>query len=205
MVLVPTSHSKNKKGYTFLAFYNNNKGILNGAATLVCLYNQQWHRLDHVEGRPHLGRQIREVHQYNVQLEDTLEQQEEEEPKSTKEESSEDEPSNKSTSKSDLPLSLLHYKSPQCRPLSPKQPIQESTMTWIIQMITLTNLPPCPNTFRAHYANFYNEQDLQEEEDHQAMTQTNGNTQEDDGQEGAHPEAVHQEEDPLEAQDMGQT
>ena len=91
MVLVPTSHSKNKKGYAFLAFCNNDKGILNGAATPVCLYTQQWHRLDHVEGRPHLGRQICEVHQYIVQLEDTLEQQEEEEPKSTKEESSEDE------------------------------------------------------------------------------------------------------------------
>ena len=84
-MLVPTSHSKNKKGYTFLAFCNNNEGILNGAATPVCLYNQQWCCLDHIEGRPHLGRQIREMH-----LEDTLEQQEEEEPKSTKEESSKD-------------------------------------------------------------------------------------------------------------------
>ena len=58
VVLVPTSHSKNKKGYAFLAFCNNDKGILNGAATPVCLYNQQWHCLDHVDGRPHLGRQI---------------------------------------------------------------------------------------------------------------------------------------------------
>ena len=88
MVLVPTSHSKNKKGYAFLTFCNNDEGILNGAATPVCLYNQQWHCLDHVEGRPHLGRQICEVHQYDVQLEDILEPQEEEEPKSTKEESS---------------------------------------------------------------------------------------------------------------------
>ena len=54
-------------------------------------YNQQWHCLDHVEGRPHLGRPIREVHQYKVQLKDTLEQQEEEEPKSTREDSSKDE------------------------------------------------------------------------------------------------------------------
>ena len=91
VVLVPVSHSKNKKGYTFLAYCNNDEGILNGAATPVCLYNQQWHLLDHVEGRPHLGRPIHEVHQYDVQLEDTLEQQEEEEPKSTKEDSSKDE------------------------------------------------------------------------------------------------------------------
>ena len=91
VVLVPTSHSKNKKGYTFLAFCNNNEGILNRAATPVCLHNQQWHHLDHIEGRPHLGRQIREVHQYDIQLEDTLEQQEEEEPKSTREESIKDE------------------------------------------------------------------------------------------------------------------
>ena len=90
VVLVPVSHSKNKKGYAFLAYCNNNEGILNGAATPVCLYNQQWHCLDHVEGRPHLGRPIHEVHQYDVQLEDTLEQQEEEEPKSTRENSSED-------------------------------------------------------------------------------------------------------------------
>ena len=58
VVLVPTSHSKNKKGYTFLAYCNIDEGVLNGVATPVCLYNQQWHHLDHIEGRPHLGRKF---------------------------------------------------------------------------------------------------------------------------------------------------
>ena len=69
--------------------------------------------------------------------------------------------------------------------------------TWTIQVITPASLPPRLNTFRAHYTNFYDAQDLQEEEGHQAKTQM-------DGQEEAHPEAAHQEEDPLEAQDMEQ-
>ena len=87
---IPTSHSKNKKGYSFLAYCNNNKGVLNRAATPVCLYNQQWHHLDHVEGRPHLGRQLHKVHQYDMQPEDILEQQKDDKSKSTKEEFSED-------------------------------------------------------------------------------------------------------------------
>ena len=70
--------------------------------------------------------------------------------------------------------------------------------TWIIQMITPANPPPRLNASRVHYANSYGAQDLQEEEDHQVMIQK-------DGQEEAHPEATHQEEDPMEAQDMGQT
>ena len=69
--------------------------------------------------------------------------------------------------------------------------------TWTIQMITPASLPPCLNAFWAHYTNFYDAQDLQEEEGHQAMTQM-------DGQEEAYPEVAHQEEDPLEAQDMEQ-
>ena len=148
--------------------------------------------------RPHLGRQIHKVHHYNVQLEDTLEQQEEEEPKSTKEESSEDETQQQVNQQIRLTPSLLHYHFPQCRPLSPKRPIQESMTNWTIQMITPASLPPCLNAFRVHYANFYNVQDLQEEEGHQATTQM-------DGQEEAHLEAAHQEEDPLEVQDLEQT
>ena len=77
--------------------------------------------------------------------------------------------------------------------------------TWTIQMITPTSLLPCLSAFRAHYANSYNARDLLEEEDHRTMTQMDGNTQEDDGQEEAHPEVAHQEEDPLEAQDLEQT
>ena len=54
-------------------------------------------------------------------------------------------------------------------------------------MITPASPPPRPNASQDHYANFYDAQDLQEEGGHQATTQTDGNTQEDDGQEEAHP------------------
>ena len=70
-------------------------------------------------------------------------------------------------------------------------------MTWTTQMIAPASLPPRLNTFQAHNTNFYNAQDLQEEEGHQAMTQM-------DGQEEAHLEAAHREEDPLEVQDLEQ-
>ena len=42
------------------------------------------------------------------------------------------------------------------------------------------------------------------EEGHLMTTQTDGDIQEDDGQEEAHLMATHQEEDPLEAQDQEQ-
>ena len=72
-------------------------------------------------------------------------------------------------------------------------------MTWMVQMITPESPPPCQNASRAHYANFYDAQDLQEEEGHLTTTQTDGDTQEDNGQEEAHLKTAHQEEDPLEA------
>ena len=62
-------------------------------------------------------------------------------------------------------------------------------------MTTPASLPPRLNTFRAHYANSYDAQDLQEEEGHQATTQM-------DGQEEAHPEVAHQEEDTPECHGM---
>ena len=74
----------------------------------------------------------------------------------------------------------------------------------MVQMITPAGLPPHQNAFQVHYINFYEEQGLQVEEGHLMTTQTDGDTQEDDGQEEAHLKAAHQEEDPLEVQDQEQ-
>ena len=74
----------------------------------------------------------------------------------------------------------------------------------MVQMITPASLPLHQNTFQVHYTNFYEEQDLQEEEGPLTTTQTDGDTQEDDEQEEAHLKVAHQEEDPLEAQDQEQ-
>ena len=73
----------------------------------------------------------------------------------------------------------------------------------MVQMITPTSPPLHQSASQDHYTDFYNEQDLQEE-DHQMMTQTDGDIQEDDGQEEAHLRVAHQEEDPLEVQEQEQ-
>ena len=74
----------------------------------------------------------------------------------------------------------------------------------MVQVITPASLPPHQNTSQVHYPNFYEEQDLQGEEDHLTTTQTDGDTQEDDELDETHPKVAHQEEDPLEAQDQEQ-
>ena len=65
--------------------------------------------------------------------------------------------------------------------------------------------PPLPQSAsQVHYINSYEEQDLQAEEGHLMTTQTDGDSQEDDGQEEAHLTEAHQVEDPLEVQDQEQ-
>ena len=65
---------RQKRGYDFLGYFDNNQGTINSATTAVALYEGVWHRLGHSNRRntPTLGPALLKVHQYDVP-EDPLE------------------------------------------------------------------------------------------------------------------------------------
>jgi hypothetical protein len=58
---------RNKKGFTFLAFCNNNQQVLNKGSIIVCLYNNAWHHIhyDSKLQRAYLGSPQPNVHYYH--------------------------------------------------------------------------------------------------------------------------------------------
>jgi hypothetical protein len=60
---------RNKKGFTFLAFCDNDERQLNKACIIVCLYNNAWHRIHYnSKNRPYLGAPQPNVHFYNEDI-----------------------------------------------------------------------------------------------------------------------------------------
>jgi hypothetical protein len=60
---------RNKKGFTFLAFCDNDRQILNKACIVVCLYNNAWHRVHYDNrNRPYLGAPQPNVHFYDEDI-----------------------------------------------------------------------------------------------------------------------------------------
>jgi hypothetical protein len=60
---------RNKKGFTFLAFCDNNRRVLNKACIIVCLYNNAWHRVHHnSKQRAYLGSPQPNVHFYDEDI-----------------------------------------------------------------------------------------------------------------------------------------
>jgi hypothetical protein len=60
---------RNKKGFTFLAFCDNIRQVLNKACIIVCLYNNVWHRVHHdSKGRAYLGIPQPNIHFYDEDI-----------------------------------------------------------------------------------------------------------------------------------------
>jgi hypothetical protein len=59
----------NKKGFTFLAFCDNDQRVLNKVCIIVCLYNNTWHRVHHnSKQRAYLGAPQPNVHFYDEDI-----------------------------------------------------------------------------------------------------------------------------------------
>jgi len=65
VTVLPGQH-RNKRGYAFQAFCNNDQLEVNALSKAVCLVNQRWYHLDHSLGKTYVGKPLPEVHEFDI-------------------------------------------------------------------------------------------------------------------------------------------
>jgi hypothetical protein len=69
VICVDKDDRQNKKGFAFLAFCDNDQQRLTKGCTVVCLYNNTWHRIHYdSKNRPYLGAPQPNVHFYDEDI-----------------------------------------------------------------------------------------------------------------------------------------
>jgi hypothetical protein len=69
VICVDDTNPRNKRGFTFLAFCDNDERRLMKGCTIVCLYNNAWHRVHYdSKDRAYLGAPQPNVHFYDEDI-----------------------------------------------------------------------------------------------------------------------------------------